>query len=214
MSLAAAATVKSPPPRTPPATLPGFEGLRRTYDEFTGRWLVHVMPGEYYVTRNDETLCTVLGSCISVCISVPTLGLGGMNHFLLPGDDGAVHGEVMRYGSYALERLINEFVKYGAYRERLEIKLFGGGRVINGNLDVGKSNIDYVHRYLKNEQLTIAAESLGGTIARKVQYHPLTGKAVMTEVPMTESVRVEQSAKDKAAALKQQALAPSKVILF
>lgn len=206
--------VKPPPSRQPPPALPGFEGIRRNYDVFTKRWLAHVMPGEYYVTKNDETLCTVLGSCISVCIAVPRLGIGGMNHFLLPGTDGQVHGDLMRYGSYALERLINELVKYGAFREQLEIKLFGGARVTTGSLDVGQSNVDYVRQYLKAEQLRIAAENLGGNFTRKLQYHPLTGKAAMTEVHMSELIRTEKSAKTKATALKEQAEAPGKVILF
>ncbi len=207
--------VPTPPPRRllEPA-LPGFEGVRRAYDEVAQAWLVHVQPGEFYVTRNDEILSTVLGSCVSVCIRDSRLGFGGMNHFLLPGDDGHVNGDVLRYGSYALERLINELVKYGGMRERFEVKLFGGGRVINGTLDIGRSNVDFVHRYLADEQLTIASESVGGTVARRVRYHPLTGKVMMMQLAMDEGSQAERAAQERAAQVKQQDKNAGKVILF
>jgi chemotaxis receptor (MCP) glutamine deamidase CheD len=94
-----------------------------------------------------------------------------MNHFMLPqnaGDGGdrwldPQVGLATRYGSFAMERLINDLLKGGARRERLEIKLFGGGRILAGQTDVGTRNISFVRDFLCKEGYKAAAEDLGGS---------------------------------------------------
>jgi chemotaxis protein CheD len=71
-----------------PEALAGFEHVRRYFDANLKRWTAQVVPGEFYVTPHDEVLTTVLGSCVSVCMRDPDTGVGGMNHFLLPGETG------------------------------------------------------------------------------------------------------------------------------
>src|SRR5215471_1485381 len=96
-------------PEEPPV-LPGFEKIQRFWEPDTQRWTVKILPGEYYVTRSDEAITTVLGSCISACIRDPVANVGGMNHFMLPEDQTA-HGArdkdapvlSTRYGSHAME---------------------------------------------------------------------------------------------------------------
>lgn len=173
---------KTPTRPEAPATLPGFEHLQRFWEPDTQRWTVKILPGEYYVTRADEAITTVLGSCISACIRDPVAQVGGMNHFMLPEDgsgardaDGIV-GLATRYGSYAMESLINDLLKLGALRARLEIKLFGGGRVLTTTTDVGARNIRFVHQYLSLEGLPVAASDLGGESPRKVIYFTGAGR--------------------------------------
>ena len=118
-----------------------------------------LLPGEYYVTRNDEAITTVLGSCVSACIRDPQAQIGGMNHFMLPEDlsfnddrpADAFERQATRYGSYAMESLINDLLKLGAARERLEIKLFGGGRMLASMTDIGARNIAFIKQYLSLE---------------------------------------------------------------
>ncbi|MFZ5446459.1 MAG: chemoreceptor glutamine deamidase CheD [Myxococcota bacterium] len=195
-------------PAPAPPTLRGFEGTQRYWDGVARVWTAHVLPGEFYVTREDEVLATVLGSCVSVCMRDPVLKIGGMNHFLLPGD-GNARGDTTRYGIVALERLINELVKHGGQRERFETKLFGGGRVIGGSLDIGKSNIDFVHRYLHDEQLAVAAEDVGGNLARRVRYHPVSGKIRLLRMPMTKHLEVEDLARKRAQELEKKPATPN-----
>ena len=168
----------------PPATVPGFEHFERHWDRENG-WTVKILPGEYYVSRGEEAISTVLGSCVSACVRDPQRGVGGMNHFMLPEDtavgpndwlDPAV-GLATRYGSYAMESLINDLLKLGAVRERLEIKLFGGGQILAAMTDVGGRNIRFIRNYLTLEGYRVAAEDLGGTQPRKVVYFPITGRA-------------------------------------
>jgi chemotaxis protein CheD len=129
----------------------------------------------------------VLGSCISACVRDPVRNVGGMNHFMLPEDASSgsnnwldpAAGLANRYGSYAMESLVNDLLKLGAQRERLEIKLFGGGRILQGMTDVGERNIHFIRNYVQLEGYRIAAEDLGGTQPRKVVYFPVNGRAKM-----------------------------------
>src|SRR3954470_4591854 len=94
-----------------------------------------ILPGEYYYTGKDMLIVTVLGSCVSACIRDRVSGIGGMNHFMLPDGGDASNPLISasaRYGTYAMEVLINELLKSGARRENLEAKVFGGGNVLRG----------------------------------------------------------------------------------
>jgi chemotaxis protein CheD len=180
------------PPR--PQTLPGFGHVHRTWDRHNERWSARILPGEYFVTRNDEIIATVLGSCISACVRDPVLRIGGMNHFMLPEDitngssswhDPAV-GLSTRYGSFAMESLINDLMKLGAQRQRLEVKLTGGGRVLASMTDVGARNIEFARRWLQLEGLSIAGEDVGDTHPRRVLYFPATGRVLMFRLRTTD----------------------------
>ncbi|MGH8227938.1 MAG: chemoreceptor glutamine deamidase CheD [Steroidobacteraceae bacterium] len=167
-----------------PPVLRGFEHLQRFWEPETRRWTTKILPGEYYVTCHDEAITTVLGSCISACIRDPARNIGGMNHFMLPEDGSGTRnnwlapaiGLATRYGSYAMESLINDLMKLGAARNRLEVKLFGGGRVLSSMTDVGARNIDFVLSFVKIEGYSIAAQDVGGTQPRKIIYFPAAGR--------------------------------------
>jgi chemotaxis protein CheD len=125
-------------------------------------------------------MTTILGSCVAACIYDPLIGVGGMNHFLLAEDDG---GEAaMRYGAYAMEVLINDLLKRGAARERLQAKLFGGAKMMDRLNDIGASNADFARRFLANEGIPVVSSSLGGRSARRVEFWPVGGRARQREV--------------------------------
>lgn len=167
-----------------PRALAGFESINRYWDTSNNIYAAKLLPGEFYVSMNGELITTVLGSCVSACIRDTVTGIGGMNHFMLPVDisrDGKSWSNTpvnaqTRYGNIAMERLINVILAGGGKRENLEIKLFGGGKVLQINTDIGGKNIDFVKRYLITEGFQIAAEDVGGNRPRKVQYFPNTGK--------------------------------------
>jgi chemotaxis protein CheD len=164
-----------------PPVLPGFEQIQRFWEPDTQRWTVKILPGEYYVTRSDEAITTVLGSCVSACIRDPVMRIGGMNHFMLPEDNSARDSRMpvvlaTRYGSNAMESLINDVLKLGGLRDRLEIKVFGGGRVLAAMTDIGARNIDFIRNYLSIEGLRMNAQDVGGEQPRKVVYYPTEGR--------------------------------------
>jgi len=166
-----------------PAAARGFEHIKRYWDPGCERWSAKILPGEYFVTRSDETITTVLGSCIAACIRDPAVRIGGMNHFMLPEDNSVGKsswidgpgGLATRYGSYAMESLINELMKLGARRDRFEVKLFGGGKILSSMTDVGRKNILFAKEFLKLEGFKITAEDVGDVCPRRVLYFPATG---------------------------------------
>jgi len=139
---------------------------------------LHVIQGEYLVVEDpDVVLSTVLGSCVAACLRDTQAGVGGMNHFLLPGDPGASrNGDAERYGVHLMELLVNGLLKRGARRDRLEGKLFGGARMMEGLSDIGAKNAAFAKRFFENEGIRLIAEDLGGTRGRRVEYFPLSGR--------------------------------------
>ena len=157
------------------------------YDRTFDRDAAKILPGEYYFTAKDMMIVTVLGSCVSACIRDRVTGVGGMNHFMLPDSGGDADSPVspsMRYGTYAMEVLINELLKAGARRENLEAKVFGGGHVLRGfiAINVGERNAQFVRNYLHVEGIRIVAEDLNDIHPRKVYFFPRTGKVLVKKI--------------------------------
>lgn len=171
---------RTKPPECPPA-LPGFEHIKRYWDPSRSLHVAKLLPGEYYISMRGEMITTVLGSCISACIRDRKLGIGGMNHFMLPNsarlDDWGGSSSSARYGSYAMEQLINEILKAGGRRENLEVKAFGGGSIVSNLSNVGRKNIAFLHEFLQIEGLQLLAEDLGSLHPRKVNFFPDSGRA-------------------------------------
>lgn len=138
---------------------------------------VKVLPGEYFVSSEDVLIMTVLGSCIAACVWDGKARVGGMNHFMLPeGEDGSG-----RYGSYAMELLLNEMIKVGARRETMQAKVFGGGAVMAGftTMNVGERNTKFVLDYLATERIPVVSQDVLDIHPRKVCFFPVTGKALV-----------------------------------
>ena len=137
-----------------------------------------VLPGEYFVSNEELVIMTVLGSCIAACLWDSKLRIGGMNHFMLPEGGADTSG---RYGSYAMELLINELVKMGSTRENLQAKVFGGGQVISGftTMNVGERNTKFVLDYLQTERIPVVSKDVLDIYPRKVVFFPVSGKAMV-----------------------------------
>ena len=147
------------------------------YDAFFKNDAVKILPGEYFVYREDILIMTTLGSCIAACLWDREARVGGMNHFMLPEGDS----DTGRYGSYAMELLINEMMKLGATRATMEAKVFGGGQVISGmnTMNVGERNTSFVIDYLKTERIPIVSKDVLDIYPRKVCFLPGSGKAMV-----------------------------------
>ncbi len=163
---------------------------------------VKVLPGEYFVANDEIVIMTVLGSCIAACLWDSRAGVGGMNHFMLPeGDSTEMSG---RYGSYAMELLINEMLKLGARRESMQAKVFGGGQVMAGftSMNVGERNTRFVLDYLHTERITVVSKDVMDIYPRKVVFFPTTGKAMVKKLAHSHPESLETTErKGNAAAL-------------
>ena len=161
-------------------------------------FVITVQPGEFTVTRrSDLVLATLLGSCVSACISDPDIGVGGLNHFLLPGDTastGHASAQATRYGVHAMEKLINEILKMGGVRSRLEAKLFGGANVIalSSANTVGDRNQAFTINFLRREGISVSATDMGGGRARRVFFKPATNRVLVHVLDRTDADRVRR----------------------
>ncbi len=167
-----------------------------------------VLPGEYYVTGQDMLLVTVLGSCVAACIRDSGNGIGGMNHFMLP-DSGADESSPLstsaRYGTYAMEILINHIIKLGARRAYFEAKVFGGGNVLPNMTvaNVGERNAQFVMKFLNTEGIRVVAQDLIDIYPRKVYYFPKTGKVMVKKLRKVYNDTIFEREKDYGSRLKK-----------
>ena len=171
------------------------------FDKSFNSQAVKLLPGEYYVTDKDMLLVTVLGSCVAACIRDCYSGIGGMNHFMLP-DGGADAGSPLnasaRYGTYAMEILINQLLKLGARRCNLEAKVFGGGNVLDGLTvaNVGPRNADFLLKFLQTEKIRVIAKDLVDIFPRKVYFFPKNNKVMVKKLRNIHNNTISQREKD------------------
>ena len=167
------------------------DGVMRYHDARFGTMAAKLLPTQYLVVDDDMALTTTLGSCVAACIRDPALKIGGMNHFLLP-DGNVGDGTPARYGSYAMELLINDLLKRGASRKRLEAKVFGGANVLKGftSNPVGARNAEFVRHYLRSEHIPVVAEDLLGIHPRRVWFFAPTGRVVVQRLPHAHEAEV------------------------
>jgi len=172
----------------------GVAGEARTFyfEHDFGRNAVKIMPGEFFVAKDDVVISTVLGSCVAACICDRTAKVGGMNHFMLPGEESDVADLTAasgRYGVFAMEQLINELIKRGARKSNLEAKVFGGGAVLRNlsALNVGERNAAFVLEFLNTEGIRIVSRDLLDVHPRRVAFFPITGRAMCKRLTKTDS---------------------------
>ncbi len=168
---------------------PKLATVRYTEREFN-TYAVKILPGEYFATDDATAIATLLGSCVSVCLYDKEKGVGGMNHFMLPKqlhEKDATRCSLpysppcknpcsARYGACAFRHLLQRLEVLGARRSRLEAKLFGAGRVMEGGSDIGKHNAEFALGYLEEQKIPIVASDLGERYSRKLVFFPATGR--------------------------------------
>jgi len=167
------------------------EASRFYFERDFARHAVKIMPGEFFVTKEDVVLSTVLGSCVAACIWDRVAKIGGMNHFMLPDAEAGLGltGASGRYGVYAMERLTNELIKRGATKTNLEAKVFGGAWALGAcsMVNVGERNASFVLQFLKTEGIRVVSQDLLGVYARRVAFFPANGRALCKRLNKTDS---------------------------
>jgi chemotaxis protein CheD len=169
-----------------------FSHINHYWDIKQTTVVAKILPGEFYVSKEDIPIATTLGSCVSACIWDSQHNIGGMNHFMLPLTDKeahevswgqrGTHSDATRYGNFAMEYLINLILKNGGQKKNLKAKAFGGARVLENMTDVGARNINFVLGYLENENIPLISSDLGSTSPRKVIFEPSTGRALVKAI--------------------------------
>ncbi|RYF13738.1 MAG: chemoreceptor glutamine deamidase CheD [Comamonadaceae bacterium] len=157
---------------------------------------VKILPGQWHAAR-EGAITTVLGSCVSTCLWDPLTRIGGMNHFMLPGDTASPDSPwaaSARFGVYAMEVLINDMIRLGADRRRMVAKVFGGAQLLAGfdRLDVGAKNSEFVLEFLRVEGIRVAAQDLLDVCPRKVHFFIDSGKVQVKRLSLTPSESVQK----------------------
>ena len=138
---------------------------------------IYVAQGEHAIAQGPGVvISTLLGSCVAVCLWDPILQLGGMNHFVLP-EEGETLAGMSGYGVNAMELVVNGLIRRGAERRNFRAKAFGGATMIAGLSDAGKRNALFALDYLIREKIPCDAQSLGGSLARRLEFWPADGRA-------------------------------------
>jgi chemotaxis protein CheD len=182
-----------------------FGHIRRIQDMRFPYEVAVILPGEYFVSQEPKVVYTVLGSCISVCLRDPVINVGGMNHFMLaaPASNSALDRWVNsgRYGSFAMEMLINGIVKLGGEKERLEAKVFGGGKIYDSTNNIGAKNATWAMDYLEREGVPLLKADVGDLCPRKVYFFTDSGKVLMKKLDRLASKTIEDEEKQYQAKL-------------
>ncbi len=199
-----------------PPVIAGFEHVERRWCTGDSMPVARVLPGEFYVSNQHESITTVLGSCVAACIYDPLAGVAGMNHFLLPDNGGqSSYGASERYGIAAMESLINGMFKLGASKDRLVVKLFGGASVIETSaLRVGEMNVAFIREFVSSEGLKVEGEDLGDVYPRKVKFYVKGGKALVKRLRSMQKRAIDDIEKNYRSSLQEPQKQAGEIELF
>lgn len=140
----------------------------------------YLYPGTLFAHRSPHLVTTVLGSCVAVCLWDPGVGVGGINHYLLP----LWNGEGLptpKYGNVAIAKLIEKVRGLGA-GSRVVAKVFGGAAMwetADGLLAVGRRNIELALALLEQERIKVVSSDVGGPVGRKIIFHTGDGTVLL-----------------------------------
>jgi chemotaxis protein CheD len=140
---------------------------------------VVLSPGEYFASREEFVISTLLGSCVAACLWDEANRVIGMNHFLLAHKRYSrykplCHTEAGKYGVHSMELLINGMMKLGARRENLRAKAFGGASMMDTSEDdffcIGEVNSRFIVEFLNTDGIPLVASDLGGDVGRVIHF--------------------------------------------
>jgi len=151
--------------------------------------LYFLHPSTMYVSKDPKWIITILGSCVAVCMYDPKRGIGGINHFMLPywNGDGL---ESPKYGNVAIGQLFTKMLDFGAKKEDIVCKIFGGGEVLGENsliFNVGKRNIEIAIKLIGEMNISVVNSSTGGKLGRKIYFNSTTGEVLQKYLLKNES---------------------------
>ena len=163
--------------------------MNRYFDNHFQRDVVTIYPGEFYSTKENEMISTVLGSCVSIVLYDTKSRVGGINHFMLAKDSSLKsdfetdeNKRLGKFGEYAIDLLIEDLKKNGAVLANLEAKVFGGGNIFNlpdVDAQVGNVNSKFAFSYLEKLNIPVVKSNTGGILPRKIFFDPETQKVFM-----------------------------------
>lgn len=135
-------------------------------------------PSTLFASREPYLVNTILGSCVAVCLYDTVLCFGGINHYMLPFWNGQGLASP-KFGNIAIHKLFEKMQALGSQQRNIIAKVFGGGNIIEASTAqfmIGDRNITVAKETLRELQIQIVSQSLGGTLGRKIQFNTSTGE--------------------------------------
>ncbi len=133
-----------------------------------------------FASAQPAEVTTILGSCVAVCLWDRYLGIGGINHYMLPTWNGMELASP-KYGNIAIERLVEKMIQIGCPKKNLVAKVFGGGEVISvssASMHIGERNVMVAEEMLLEQNIPIIGRSTGGNNGRKIIFNTHTGEVL------------------------------------
>ncbi len=142
--------------------------------------LINVGIADMGVAASPNTLRTILGSCVGICIYDPKMKIGGLSHIMLPSSKKPSNN-LKKYADTAIPLMIDEMMKIGAIQDRMVAKLAGGATMFKHSEnslmgDIGKNNILSVREILNMLKIPVLSEEVGGDYGRTIDFYLETGE--------------------------------------
>ncbi|MDH5599327.1 MAG: chemotaxis protein CheD [Cyclobacteriaceae bacterium] len=138
-------------------------------------------PSNLFVSKERHYVTTILGSCVAICLYNKKYQFGGINHYMLPLWNGEGLASP-RYGNIANDKLYEKMKGLGSLKEHLVAKVFGGANQIQSTSQIGQKNIQIAMDMMSDLGIPVVAQSVGGTIGRKIIFDTYTGGVKMKYV--------------------------------
>lgn len=151
-----------------------------------GSYFLHA--GQVHVSAQAQSVVMILGSCVGACVWDPVHHIGGATHYLLPEWDGRGTASP-RYGTIAIETLLQKLVEAGAKREQLVAKVFGGGCLFDSMRgsearkdSLGERNVETAMTALAKERIPIVYADVRKNRGQRIVFHTDTGESLVTNL--------------------------------
>jgi chemotaxis protein CheD len=149
----------------------------------------NLQPGALLVTQEPLWVVTLLGSCVAVTMFNARFHLAAICHAMLPkphgkGVPGPSPDDYFRYMSHVIPAMVERFAQLGLPPNEVEVKMFGGGNVIDLGGDphddrsIGDANIALARQLLRSARFQIRGENVGGNRGCKILFNTQTGQVL------------------------------------
>lgn len=139
--------------------------------------IIKVGVGDFKLGREGQVLETVLGCCVGICLYDEKRKMGGLLHSMLPEAPQGKNVDPVRYFNTGLIEILRAMqTEFGIYETDLTARLYGGAKLIlQSNQNIGQENVDQARRFLKEKNIDIISQKVGGNRGYRIQFDISTG---------------------------------------
>lgn len=134
--------------------------------------------GQIEVGTSPETLGSILGSCVGVCLYSADHSIGALAHIVMPRSQGPspTPGKAV---DTAIPEMIQMLADMNIPKRKLTAKIAGGASMFKSSqtgFQIGQENIKSTLELLSLAQIPIIGRELGGDKGRRIHFDLATGR--------------------------------------